>query len=126
MTRPAITDHARERAVERYGFEPTRDEVAKILSDCATGIAPCFRKDERGRIHICKVRSKIMVVCLAISEPLIITVLDRSYFNSGARLKHHTKAYGLKQRVSAHKHAMLPEYKRARWKAEGREIAEDV
>lgn len=119
-----ITHHALERAMERYGFTPDQSEVAQILADCKTGIAPCLRKNDMGRVHVCKVRGKLMVVSLALDAPLIVTVLDRSYFNAGSRLQHHQRTYQAKQRSGTSSVAEKTEYRRGRWKAETRNAGE--
>lgn len=125
MTPKGITDHAAERSVERYGFTPDAGEVLQILADCRTGIAPCLRKTEEGRVHVAKVREKLMIVCLAVSEPVIVTVMPRHYFTAGSAIAHLKSNGHCKQKRRAAQNAEPPEYRRGRWKAEARRIAED-
>lgn len=126
MSIKGITDHAAERSVERYGFAPDASEVLQILTDCRTGIAPCLRKNEIGRQHVAKVRGKLMIVCLAIAEPVIITVFPRDYFNSGSAVAHMQKRNICKQKSRTAQNAEKPEYRRGRWKAVARQLAEDI
>lgn len=126
MSMKGITDHAAERSIERYGFAPDASEVHQILADCRTGVAPCLRKNEIGRQHVAKVRGKLMIVCLAIAEPVIITVFPRDYFNAGSAIAHLQKTGHCKQKRRAAQNAELPEYRRGRWKAVARQLAEDI
>lgn len=118
-----ISEHALERAQERYGFAPNHLEVAQILEDCRTGKAPCLRKNEIGRQHVARVRGGLMIVCLAPVEAMIITVFPRDYFNAGRSRAHHTKTYGGKTTPSASKMADNGDYNRAAWK---REVHQDT
>lgn len=95
------SEHALTRAQERYSMTLNEGDVAKILIDCRSGRATCWKVTDTGnKVHICVVQGKIMVVMVDPRADFIITFLPRDYFTAGGSLAHKQKQGG-KQRAKA-------------------------
>ncbi len=78
-----MTDHARQRAAERFGLRLTDADIATIRADIAAGRALLTRRAEKGRgaIYCVAVQGKVIRVCLS-PDGAITTVLP---------LRHHQR-----------------------------------
>lgn len=95
------TEHAIARAQERYSLTLVEGDIAKILADCRSGRATCWKVTDGGnKVHICALQGKILVVMVDPRADFIITFLPRDYFTAGSTLAHKQKA-GAKQRAKA-------------------------
>ena len=107
-------DHARERALERYGVNLTDQDIADLLADVRSGKALTASIGEDGRTCIGRLRGKPVVFVMAADRDFIVTFQPPDYFVKGSKLAHKKRQHQIiKQKPKASKFARNPEYSRA-------------
>ena len=93
-----FTNHARDRAKDRYGIDLTDAELLDIYQQCATGKALLAKKGNGSNTYIAHCRGKTVVPLLNEDNKLIITFLPSDYFVCGQQMKFYQKTGKAKQK----------------------------
>ncbi len=121
-----FSDHARERATERYGRKFSADELNAIFDACVGGRALLGRLCDDGTTCYRMVLADGLVVCpvMARQKSFIVTFMPSDFFSAGHRRRAGREAGLIKQVFSAAKHAKTP-YRRERISLANLRQAED-
>lgn len=107
---PHLTMHAQERASQRYGFVPSNEEVAEIMSRVAAGNLPVRRSTPEAMIYIITLRN---VTCLpVIVDGKIVTFAPSDYGTQSGRKRYVRKRNGAQLPKNARDKWGFDEYKR--------------
>lgn len=114
--RHRFSDHARERAQERYGrdFDPV--ELNDIFFACISGKAFCGRLSDDGTTAYRLTLDCGLVVCpvMARQKTFIVTFLPSDYFTAGHRRRAGQESGLLKQIFAGAKKSLPRPYRRER------------
>lgn len=84
-----FTEHARERARERYGLDLTDDDAAEIVRATKDGRAQMMaRYGSGGRVFIWTFRGRLLIAAMAPDEDVIRSFLPSDYFLKNSRHTH--------------------------------------
>lgn len=84
----AMTDHARQRAQERYGLDLTDADAREIVQACRGGTAVRLAGDDDAATFIVRFRDIPIIAALNIHRWFIITFFPADYFAKTRRGRH--------------------------------------
>lgn len=116
-----VTDHARMRLLERYGFRLPEWALSEIVTACRTGKAACLAISGEALDFIVRWEGRALVVRMDVDKSHIITFLPPDHFSKGARLRRMLTRNTAKQKSKKMPWAENPDYSRARHKRGGRD-----
>lgn len=82
-----ITNHAKERALQRYGFVPTDEEIQEILDRAHKGNLPVVSRGQKGVAYAITLRGKTMVPVI-VEGRFIVTFKPPSGATMKGKRKH--------------------------------------
>lgn len=105
-----LTMHAQERALERYGFVPSRAEVAEIMVRASSGNLPVRRSTPEPMTYVITLRG---VTCLpVIVDGKIVTFAPSDYGTANGRKRYLHKRNGAQRPKNAKDKWGFDEYRR--------------
>lgn len=109
-----FTNHARDRALDRYGLDLTDQDLEAIYWTCVGGTALCGKTDDRGHIYMMRFRDIQICPVLSRMKSCIVTFMPSEFFASGRNLGYFQKKGMAKQRPATAKSLGGRAYRRER------------
>jgi hypothetical protein len=109
-----FTEHARDRARERYGLELSDADLQGIWRTCVNRTALLAKADDKTHIFIVQFKGTSVVPVLPANDERIITFLPSDFFARGQRMQYYKGLGVAKQKCRHAKFAGGPTYRRER------------
>lgn len=114
-----FTQHAVERAFERYGLTLAYHEMLEIWRACHDGRATAMHAKEDGKVYVYRWRG-VWIMPVISSDDLLVTFNPSTYFTKG-----NFRSLSRKTVFGANRAAENPTYKRSVFKRDGQRAARE-
>lgn len=110
-----FSDHARDRALERYGLALTDAELEDIYRQCQSGRSLIGRRTHHGAIYLIRWKDgQLIFPVITGSGATLVTFMAKDYFQAGQNRQHYQKLGMAKQKSATARSARQEGYKRQR------------